>query len=406
MTYPIQNFVLIDTSLTSQSGHSLNYDYAIKRECEQQNIPFRMLGSKKAAKVVVEQMQIEPIFSHALQDMHPATSAQYGQYNFLVLNTQFFTDLCLGYGQPAATDLIFIPTTNFTNLFGLYLWLTTLPPESVPRVKICLRNSNFENWLFKLSMQLLQNIPSVNFVTDSVLLKNLHIQAGISRIYEIPIPHAIYPQRETIRIPQDQVASLSALIKGKTPRTKIIGIFGEARHDKGYHLLPIILQLALQKSDDVLFLIKTTTTVGGNSVRRDLIDAATTALATMQPRVAFVDCPVDEETYSALMDLCDAIFLPYSPEIYHSGTSGVFCEAVALAKPVILPRGTWMHYEAERRNIGFLTCQFDVSQFAETIADLALHFDRLKLLSIASQKPFVTDNNSTQLLRSLFDTQV
>ena len=52
--------------------------------------------------------------------------------------------------------------------------------------------------------------------------------------------------------------------------------------------------------------------------------------------------------YHKLFAKASIVLLPYEPERYAYGTSGVFAEAMAAGKPVITTSNTWMTDEAKR----------------------------------------------------------
>ena len=62
-------------------------------------------------------------------------------------------------------------------------------------------------------------------------------------------------------------------------------------------------------------------------------------------RVTLVPERLDEANYSELLRCLDVVLIPYQPEGYVEPTSGIFTEALAAAKPVVVPKGTWMARE-------------------------------------------------------------
>jgi hypothetical protein len=395
-------FILLDNSLTSSSGHSLNYALSIKRECERIGLPFRFIGTAMADSAVLAQAAGEPTLAYSLSHMFPAAPNQYGQLNFSVLNNQFFIDLCKGVGPTSSSDLLFIPTTNYTNLFGLYLWLTTLAPDQCPKVKVFLRWNTTGNMLMMLSLQLLRSIPSVSFVTDTEYLSRVHGAAGIAGVEVVPIPHSHIPGADMIRASPESLNALKQMLALRNSEGgTVFGFFGEARVDKGYHLVPEIVSQTLRQNDRAFFLIKTTTKVGGNSQGRQFIDEATVRLAAMPRNVCIVDEAVDEGTYAALMNLCDGLFFPYLPENYVGNSSGVFSEAVVLEKPVVVPNGTWMAEEAAKYGVGHVACAATPEAFSASINVLASDFDTFKIRSSAAAPAFKKYHSAKTLLEKL-----
>ena len=353
---------------------------------------------------VLSQANGEAALTYSLSHMFPAAPQHYGQLNFSVLNNQFFIDLCKGMGPTTSQDLLFIPTTNYTNLFGLYLWLTTLSAEQCPKVKVFLRWNTTGNMLMMLSLQLLRGIPSVSFVTDTDYLSRVHQTAGIPNVQVVPIPHSHIPFGDSVRASDQGLSALQKTFALRNARGGIvIGICGEARIDKGYHLVPEVISRTLEQTDRVYFLIKTTTKVGGNGDRRNLIDEATARLATMPDNVCVIDEPVDEGTYAALMNLSDVLCLPYLPENYVGNSSGVFSEAVVLTKPVVVPTGTWMAQEAAKYGVGHIAAEATPDSISSAILEMANDFATFKTKSQTAADAFQRYHSAGNLLHCLLN---
>ena len=60
----------------------------------------------------------------------------------------------------------------------------------------------------------------------------------------------------------------------------------------------------------------------------------------------------------------DVIALPYTTENYHSQTSGVFAEAMASGKIVVVPKGTWLSTQLQRYGGGVAFNPVDCEDFA------------------------------------------
>jgi hypothetical protein len=59
-------------------------------------------------------------------------------------------------------------------------------------------------------------------------------------------------------------------------------------------------------------------------------------------KVLLIDQALTSERYWELLIEGDAVLLPYDPDHYYARSSGIFVEALAAARPVIVPAGTWM----------------------------------------------------------------
>ncbi len=66
------------------------------------------------------------------------------------------------------------------------------------------------------------------------------------------------------------------------------------------------------------------------------------ALASENPRVAFVEKPGDQFHWQDLLDRSDLIVLPYEPDRYRRSGSGLATEAVSEGIPMVVPSGSTM----------------------------------------------------------------
>ena len=126
------------------------------------------------------------------------------------------------------------------------------------------------------------------------------------------------------------------------------GYFGEAREEKGFHLLPDLVEevVGAHGAGRVRFAIQVTTAPGNDT------EAVRTARARLE-RMAktwqengtvrlYADTFGDMNAYYAALAGCDALLLPYDAGYYQYRGSGVALEGLALGIPIIVPAGTDM----------------------------------------------------------------
>jgi glycosyltransferase involved in cell wall biosynthesis len=115
-----------------------------------------------------------------------------------------------------------------------------------------------------------------------------------------------------------------------------IGYLGEARENKGFHLLPYVVRRVSHRASAVHFHIHSFCHAPQSAFYRQSI------AGLRGPHVTLYPDSLDDEEYVQFLDSLDVVLLPYTLQHYHSQTSGVFAEAMALGKSVIVPRGSWM----------------------------------------------------------------
>jgi len=398
--------VVLDNSLVSMSGHSRSYDEAIKLACEQLGFGFLLFGTNVCEIGLLESIGGERIFRYANSLEIPASSSDRRQLNFLVQNTQFFIDLCKISQRIDQSDVIFLPTTTYNNLYGLYWWLTTLGSKRPRLVNVFLRWNEVGNPFMQAALQVLHKLSYVRFLTDTETLMERYRSIGVSKIKKVPIPHAT-PTQQSLSLDSSRhvVDRLDAFRDvGTKSGELVIGFVGEARIDKGFHLIPSIINSVLGMKSSVKFLVKTTTKVGGNQTRRDLIDAAAVALRELEQKGALllIDEPLSTSDYWTVMSGIDIVCVPYLREYYINNSSGVMAEAIAGGKPVIVTRGTWLELEALRFGCGVTVADESVEGFAFAILSSVSGYKELKSRSEHAAARFLAYHNPEYVVREIF----
>jgi len=139
-----------------------------------------------------------------------------------------------------------------------------------------------------------------------------------------------------------------------------VGYLGDARDEKGFGLLPRLVENVLSGTDNarkVRFLIQSNfNTPGGepaSAVARRLLQAHDAT------EVELVEGPFDSMQYAELIKRIDIMLIPYSAENYAARSSGVLAEAVAAGIPAIVPAGSWMASVGEPLRLRQLKRVFD-----------------------------------------------
>jgi glycosyltransferase involved in cell wall biosynthesis len=115
---------------------------------------------------------------------------------------------------------------------------------------------------------------------------------------------------------------------------------GEAREEKGIHLIYEALRRRLPELEGIRFTIQ--------CGRPELLGGLLEEWRRELPDVDFIDRNLTEDEYLSLLASADAVLVPYRPDIYDVRTSHVFLEAVGAGKPVMITAGTWMDLELAR----------------------------------------------------------
>ena len=240
-----------------------------------------------------------------------------------------------------ADDVVFIPTISHRDMLGLaeffgaanqdadatwhLLFRWSLPQGSVQGDAAASSERTEIRAAFE-SFQREAGSRGIYFYTDSEELTEQYNQLGTFRFRTLPIPHT-HTSRERI--------------DGQGPRR--ITYLGDARREKGYHLLPAIVW---ELKTDYLETGKARFVVQSNPNPREGEAETASARAELgrfpSSLVTLYDEPLSTEGYQDLLRNSDITLLPYDRNDYSARSSGILAESLAAGIPVIVPAGTWL----------------------------------------------------------------
>ncbi len=158
---------------------------------------------------------------------------------------------------------------------------------------------------------------------------------------------------------------------GRNADFPVVGFFGYAKAEKGFHLLPGAI--AGQKaSANLRFVIQS---------QHDRSDPAIVRAETELyglANVRLIDSALDREAYYAAFSGVDIVAVPYDPDGYRERGSAVVSEAVALGKPLVTSPHTWAADAIARGDCaGIVMRDWSPGALAEAFAKAAEEIDDL-----------------------------
>lgn len=170
----------------------------------------------------------------------------------------------------------------------------------------------------------------VQFYTDTKELVERHNRLSPVKFTEIPVPF----RQEKLK-PSKQFREKNQPIH--------IVYLGDARREKGYHLLPDVIA---ELWKDYISTKKVKFTIQSNL---NIVGGETGILASRlelekypDEQVKLIKEAMDAEDYYQLLADADLMIIPYDVDSYRYRTSGVFTESLAAGKPVIIPANSWL----------------------------------------------------------------
>ncbi len=118
---------------------------------------------------------------------------------------------------------------------------------------------------------------------------------------------------------------------------------GDARREKGYHLLPAIawnLKKDYLETGTARFVVQSNPNSREGAVETAIPRAELACFPSSM--VALYDEPLSAAAYKDLLLCSDITLLPYERNAYRARSSGILAESLAAGIPVIVPAGTWL----------------------------------------------------------------
>ncbi len=354
---------IIDSALLDKRGHHYEYVRSVYDEWVHRGLPATVYCHREAEADIVRYFGAKGIFSrslHARCTPVPGLGKMNLLVNFLVTNFVFSRDL-QGIAPSVDTpdDICFFHTIDPNQLFGLHAWYRSIRKESRPRVALIFRLSPGENpetrrystLLYRLFFRAILSTAEgkIFFFSDSEELAGEYERAAGVRVSVLPIPHL--PEVET-------------MAEGRRNGKVRIAYLGDARVEKGYHLLPRVIEKTLARRGNVRFIVQ-------SNVSGEPPGEVTRAIERIKAFPGDVDCidrPLESGEYYGVLRDADIVLLPYSPDMYRARTSGILAETIAFGKPAIVPGGTWMARQvAQYGECGVVMRGYDEESLSDAI---------------------------------------
>ena len=116
-----------------------------------------------------------------------------------------------------------------------------------------------------------------------------------------------------------------------------------------------------------------------SSIEVDVVLSENAVIGYKPERLKLIRLPgaLSSQDYLSQLLSADVILLPYDEETYRLKTSGIFIEAIAVGKPVLVTAGTWMAHELKEFGLSEFITSWESDDIPEKIEsifhDTAIH---------------------------------
>ncbi|MHB1730688.1 MAG: glycosyltransferase family protein [Leptospirillum sp.] len=337
-------FHIFDFFLTSELGHSYEYDLSVIKELHSRNIKTNLYVPVQSSGRILRELNAKPLFR--------SVSKYYGITKYLPSiigkiyasiheSIMIFFDLkSIGNDCFSKEDTLFFPTINHRQILSIIWWFKNIPQNRSPRLILLF---HFEEnpsqrkcifcprMIYRIVFFIIEKYKDLNIMiaTDSEELSRDYQLMIERKVHTFPIPH----------------------IKKSQPRLKrtlpcpIISYLGEARVEKGFHLLPVAIEQVISSMDFSAsrFEIQVASSKQHDGVLVQETKKKLRKLSKCYNGIIHLEEKnLTGEEYHGFLLRSDILLLPYSQKAYRSRTSGIFAEGMGLGKLMVIPEKTWM----------------------------------------------------------------
>jgi hypothetical protein len=351
----------MENGLADEIGHHFNNSVGIRQAFTQNGLDTRFFVHRDAKRVVLEALQARAVFRFKPYQFASQIPLA-GPIGSLFIKGKAFAkgfDTAVAEGLEPQ-DLVFVPTATQQEIYGCAIGISRLPPERRPRLILNFIIENFLvagkleiNWhayLYRFAIRHLGRVTRSERVLLTTNGKRMAEWLGkvLARpVMEYPMPKHYPPGAMDVSVP--------AASKGPP----CVAILGHSLPKKGFHLVPELVA----RNPQLQWLVQV------SPAGQDKLWHKARAAMHAAQNVQLVIGSLDPAAYYELISRADLILMPYDAAQLPLRSSGIFSEAVAASKVVVVPQGTWMSDQlAAGHGSGAV---FD-SQTPESISD-ALH---------------------------------
>jgi len=245
-------------------------------------------------------------------------------------------------------DIIFIPTLSIQNIQALSRLLEHNTRARKYKWNIVLRRNIFSGREPEYISQIydkaeirnvfkgFNNIPNVHFYTDTEELTDQYNRISTLQFHTLPIPiNPGFTYNEK---------------SNGNPKKVVYG--GDARSEKGYHLIPEIVEKLYEdyvKAGKIMFELQSNFAFKNNADIDAVIARKKLEEFSGQGVRLYMDALSSVE-YCGLITNGHIGLLLYNRDNYYARSSGALVECLAAGLPVIVPSGSWLSSQIEEEN--------------------------------------------------------
>jgi glycosyltransferase involved in cell wall biosynthesis len=338
---PRQRFAYLETELRRRVGHHFALVQGLCEAAEAAGLA-PIVGANQDVELVDGENKLEIDACFASYSQAPET---------YVTPTHFAAELLafLCRHQLGPRDYVYLHMPYPTLVAGVLQLVATSRIEELPMflIRICSADESFR-WHDIRQTKLLRAIGELGAARRKrirLFAESIPLQRYFERLTGQSLPVLLNPIGRTLAASALAAADLRQ--QRRRRGTVVFGYFGEARREKGFDLLPEILEnlIVIYGAERVKFAIQVSAAPDNDTEEVRAARGRLERLAEMHKAddaiCLYQEFP-DMRGYYAALGGCDAVLLPYDVAAYQARGSGVALEGLALGIPIVVAAGTDM----------------------------------------------------------------
>jgi glycosyltransferase involved in cell wall biosynthesis len=341
----------LDPQLLGLDGHYFHYCEEAVRELSRREIPVSIRG-RQGCRLVCAGVPVQPLFSRDIFQEAWSDATIWALENYQNLNRAFLAELLqLRPEEFSADDVVFFPSLIENQLHGVAQWLGRLPAGQRPAVIVLLRFLNQamdymrarpHHELISLHYRhaaraLLAAQPRSLLCADTA-----EMAAAYREITGLPV--------RQVPIAMEPFAAGAPTAAPAAGRGATVVFLGHTSKLRGFHHLPPIIERAARELPAVRFVVQLQSRAAAQHEHLEPVLQGLDRLAGNNLRL--VEGPLPSDGYFSLLGEADVVLLPYAPQFYGHCSSGIFAEAAAAGKVIVVPAGTVGARQGEEYGLG------------------------------------------------------
>ena len=386
-----RHLIIADQSLVNYMGHSFEYAHSIGAYAQSISCKVTILANKLVSQKVIRDINAIPCFRYGLDHSFDSPFFRtlpnnigrklFTEWNYRSHAQTLYLDLCNAEKliEINSESIVIFHTIRHNQILPIIKWAEHIPKSQCPWFVLVFHFTAYPNFsqpsetaqFYRRALNYLEN-SSVRdrfcLFTDSHELADEYHNYTKIPVNVLPIPHAT---------PLEVLTNVKNVKDSSFPIR--LTYVGDARTNKGFHLLPFVFNKLKSEFDNGIIEAE----VQANIRTYSEWEIALSINRMRQYKgVKLYETNLSSNDYYGLIDRAGIILLPYTLDYYHSQTSGIFCEALAYGKPVIVPRGSWMAKQLKDNGSGITFIPEDRQSLYEAIIAAICQYKELKTVAL------------------------